>query len=66
MPPLPPPLEPAQALFARDIATNALKAEHPVTRRVVDAIPLDTGDDRPDAVAYGESYDSAQTRKEPA
>jgi len=51
MPPTPPPLEPHQASFARDIALTHLRAEHLVTRRVVDAIPVDRGDYRPDAIA---------------
>ena len=52
MPPTPaPPLLPDQATFARDIALRHLAAEHPVTRRILDAIPIDKGDYRPDAVA---------------
>jgi len=47
----PPSLDPEQAAFAREIAVTHLRAEHPVTRRVVDAIPLDKGDYRPDTVA---------------
>jgi uncharacterized damage-inducible protein DinB len=39
-----------QALFARDIAVQNLTAEHAVTRRVIEAIPLDKGDYAPDAV----------------
>jgi hypothetical protein len=44
-------LTPAEASFARDTAVKHLSAEHPVTLRVVDAIPLDQGDFRPDAIA---------------
>jgi uncharacterized damage-inducible protein DinB len=44
-------LTPEQALFARDFALNSLRLEHAVTRRVIDAIPLDKGEYRPDAVA---------------
>jgi uncharacterized damage-inducible protein DinB len=52
MRPSPPPnLQPDQALFARDLALNALRMEHPVTRRVIDAIPLDKGGYRPDEIA---------------
>jgi uncharacterized damage-inducible protein DinB len=43
-------LTPEQALFARDLALNSLRQEHPVTRRVIDAIPIDKGDYRPDQV----------------
>jgi uncharacterized damage-inducible protein DinB len=39
-----------QAVFARDIALQNLRMEHPVTRRVIEAIPLDKGDYSPDAV----------------
>jgi uncharacterized damage-inducible protein DinB len=41
---------PDQALFARDLALNSLRLEHPVTRRVIEAIPLDKGAYRPDEV----------------
>ena len=44
------PLQPEQALFLRDNAIRILKAEQPVTQRVIEAIPLDKGDYRPDAV----------------
>jgi uncharacterized damage-inducible protein DinB len=43
-------MQPEQALFLRDFLLTSLKAEHPVTRRVIEAIPLDTGDYRPDEV----------------
>jgi uncharacterized damage-inducible protein DinB len=43
-------LQPEQALFLRGFAVNALKREHLLTRRVIDAIPLDKGDYRPDSV----------------
>jgi uncharacterized damage-inducible protein DinB len=39
-----------QALLAREIALTNLRAEHAVTRRVIDAIPIDKGDYSPDAV----------------
>ena len=39
-----------QALVARENLITNLRMEHPVTRRVIDAIPLDKGDYSPDAV----------------
>ena len=45
-----PSLQPEQALIIRDFVLPNLKAEHLVTRRVVEAIPLDNGDYRPDAI----------------
>lgn len=39
-----------QVLVAREIAIQNLRMEHPVTRRVIEAIPLDQGDYSPDAV----------------
>ena len=44
-------MQPEHAAFARDTALKHLSAEHPVTLRVLGAIPLDKGDYRPDAVA---------------
>jgi uncharacterized damage-inducible protein DinB len=44
-------MSPEHASLARDTALRHLGAEHPVTRRVIDAIPLDKSDYRPDAVA---------------
>ena len=44
------PLQPEQALFLRDNAIRALKAEQPITQRVIEAIPIDKGDYRPDEV----------------
>jgi uncharacterized damage-inducible protein DinB len=46
-----PALQPDQALFLLHGAIASLRSEHPVTRRVIEAIPLDQGDYRPDAVA---------------
>jgi uncharacterized damage-inducible protein DinB len=46
-----PTLQPEQALFVRGFVLPNLKAEHLVTRRVIEAIPLDKSDYRPDAVA---------------
>ena len=48
----PPALQPEQALFLRDmIAVPSLKIEHWVTRRVIEAIPPDKGDYRPDEIS---------------
>jgi uncharacterized damage-inducible protein DinB len=38
------PLQPEHALLLRDGALRAYKTEQPVTRRVIEAIPLDKGD----------------------
>jgi uncharacterized damage-inducible protein DinB len=43
-------LQPDQALFLRDAALRSFKTEQPVTRRVIEAIPLDKGDYRPDDI----------------
>ena len=43
-------LQPEQALFLREVTLRSLKAEQPVTQRVIEAIPLDKGDYRPDAI----------------
>ena len=53
MPPVTPPaLQPEHALFLRDvIAVPSLKIEHGVTRRVIEAIPPDKGDYRPDEIS---------------
>jgi uncharacterized damage-inducible protein DinB len=40
-----------QAKFIMDRALPALKLEHQTTRRVIEAIPLDKGDYRPDPVS---------------
>jgi len=49
---MPSPLQPEQATFLRDgHLLPLLKAEHPVTRRVIEAIPLDKADFRHDDVA---------------
>ena len=44
------PLRPEQALLARDLAASAFRMEHPVTRRVIEAIPGDKIDFTPDPV----------------
>jgi uncharacterized damage-inducible protein DinB len=43
-------LQPEQALIIRGFVLPNLKAEHLVTRRVVEAIPIDKSDYRPDAI----------------
>jgi uncharacterized damage-inducible protein DinB len=42
-------LQPEQATFLLQMAVPALKNEHRVTKSVIEAIPLDRGDYRPDA-----------------
>ena len=46
-----PQLTPDQARFILDTALPTLKSEHETTRRVIEAIPLDKGDYRPDAIS---------------
>ena len=46
-----PQLTPDQAKFILGMALPALKNEHQTTRRVIEAIPLDRGEYRPDAVS---------------
>ncbi len=46
-----PQLTPDQAKFILGMALPTLKNEHQTTRRVIEAIPLDKGDYRPDAVS---------------
>ena len=36
-------MQPEQALFLHEWMIGALKLEHPITRRVIDAIPVDKG-----------------------
>ncbi|HXI30205.1 MAG TPA: DinB family protein [Vicinamibacterales bacterium] len=43
-------MQPEQALFLREWMLGALRLEHPITRRVIDAIPVDKGLYRPDTV----------------
>jgi uncharacterized damage-inducible protein DinB len=45
------PLTPDQAKFLMGVALPTLKNEHQTTRRVIEAIPLDKGDYRPDTVS---------------
>jgi uncharacterized damage-inducible protein DinB len=44
------PLQPDQALFARDLTVRAMHNEQKVTRAVIEVIPLDKGDYRPDGI----------------
>jgi uncharacterized damage-inducible protein DinB len=46
-----PQLTPDQAKFILGVALPSLKNEHQTTKRVIEAIPLDKGDYRPDAVS---------------
>lgn len=46
-----PQLTPEQATFILSLALPTLKTEHQTTKRVIEAIPLDKGDYRPDAVS---------------
>ena len=46
-----PQLTPDQAKFVLDRAIPTLKTEHETTKRVIEAIPLDKGDYRPDAIS---------------
>ena len=46
-----PQLTPDQAKFVLGLALPTLKNEHQTTKRVIEAIPLDKGDYRPDAVS---------------
>jgi uncharacterized damage-inducible protein DinB len=43
-------LQTDQALFLRQFMLGALEREHATTRRVIEAIPSDKGDYRPDAI----------------
>jgi uncharacterized damage-inducible protein DinB len=44
-------LTPDEAEFVLAMALPTLKSEHQITKRVIEAIPLDKGDYRPDAVS---------------
>jgi len=47
-----PTMQPEQAtFFLQVVGLPALQNEHPVTKRVIEAIPLDKGDYRPEPVA---------------
>lgn len=46
-----PQLTPDQAKFVLGLALPMLKKEHETTRRVIEAIPLDQGNYRPDAIS---------------
>jgi|SRR5579872_1977568 len=45
------PLKPEEALFLQQQALRSLKSEHAITKRVIQAVPVDKGDYRPDAVS---------------
>jgi uncharacterized damage-inducible protein DinB len=45
------PLQPEQATFLLQMALPALKNEHRITRKIIEAIPAEQGDYRPDAVS---------------
>jgi len=47
----PAPLTPDQARFILSLALPTLKTEHQTTKRVIEAIPLNNGDYRPDAAS---------------
>jgi uncharacterized damage-inducible protein DinB len=42
------PIQAEQAAFLRNLALAAMKNEHRVTKRVIEAVPVDKGDYRPD------------------
>ena len=44
-------LQPEQAVVLRDFAMQSFRSEHPVTTRVIEAVPLDKSDYRPDPVS---------------
>jgi uncharacterized damage-inducible protein DinB len=46
-----PPLQPEQATFLLQTALKTLQNEQALTRRVIEAIPLDQGDYRPDQIS---------------
>ena len=43
-------LKPELAIFLRELNLPWMKREHDITKRVIEAVPLDKGDYRPDAV----------------
>jgi len=45
------PLQPEQATFLLETGLRALNNEHRITRKVIEAIPLDKGDYRPDEIS---------------
>jgi uncharacterized damage-inducible protein DinB len=45
------PLQPEQATFLLQLTLPALKNEHRVTRKIIEAVPLDQSDYRPDAIS---------------
>ncbi|HXM45813.1 MAG TPA: DinB family protein [Bryobacteraceae bacterium] len=45
------PLQPEQAAFLLQMALPSLKNEHRVTRKIIEAVPADQGDYRPDEIS---------------
>lgn len=45
------PLQPEQATFLLQMALPSLKNEHRITRKIIEAVPAEQGDYRPDAVS---------------
>src|SRR5437588_8705676 len=45
------PMKPEQATFLLNVVLPRLQVEHDTTKRVIQAVPLDKGDYRPDAVS---------------
>jgi len=46
-----PAISPEQALFLREFSLPTVRNEHATTKRVIEAIPLDKGDYRPEPIA---------------
>jgi uncharacterized damage-inducible protein DinB len=46
-----PPMQPDQATFLRSVFMPALKREHQTTKQIIEAIPLDKGDYRPEPIS---------------
>lgn len=46
-----PAISPEQALFLREFSLPTVRNEHATTKRVIEAIPLDKGDYRPESIA---------------
>jgi uncharacterized damage-inducible protein DinB len=45
------PLQPEQATFLLQLALPSLKNEHRITRKIIEAVPAEQGDYRPDSVS---------------
>src|SRR5260370_15003472 len=46
-----PAITPEQALFLREFSLPTIRNEHATTKKVIEAIPLDKGDYRPEPIA---------------